>query len=95
MGYLMNGMPVTSLGMVQSLDTYLLILSIVNLVFLFPVYVQQSTSEKGILTRRSIGTELIRRGALTSKIWFELIWNSLFLLAFLGESYSYYPRNKR
>lgn len=68
MGYLMNGTKVTSPGMIQGIDTYLLILSIVNMVFLFPV----------------IGIELVRRGALTSKIWFELLWNVLFLLAFLG-----------
>ncbi|KAG8793395.1 hypothetical protein FRC16_010991 [Serendipita sp. 398] len=53
--------------MVQSLDLYLAILSIANMVFIFPV----------------IGIEIVRKGAITSRIWFEHIWVAFFSLAYL------------
>jgi hypothetical protein len=57
---------------VEALGIYLIIISVANVVFLVPV----------------IGTELYRKGALTSRIWFELLWVSIFFLAYLGGAIS-------
>lgn len=59
---------ITLQALVEALDIYLVAVSVINVVFIVPV----------------VGTELYRRGALTSRIWFELLWVSAFFLAYLG-----------
>ncbi|KIM30485.1 hypothetical protein M408DRAFT_328067 [Serendipita vermifera MAFF 305830] len=53
---------------IKALDMYLVVISALNVLFVVPI----------------IGTELYRKGALTSRIWFELFWVSAFFLAYLG-----------
>jgi len=59
---------VTLQGPAQALDIYLVAISILNVIFVVPI----------------IGTELYRKGALTSRIWFELLWVAAFFMAYSG-----------
>lgn len=67
-GFITSGMISTKSPATEILDGYLVSLSFLTIIFVFIV----------------IGVELCRKGALTSRIWFEFLWIVVTFLCYLG-----------